>query len=189
MTKRGLLEEGLGSARRSGDPAPVALLLSSLANSRGRDGDRADQRALLEESLTLRRQAGHEWGVARSLIMLGHLDLDRGERDGARARFAEALEIVRRLRDSSGLASALEGIARGCEEASTALRLAAFAGAIREETGEAPPEARTRELDEHRRQLKQRLAGRAEAVEAEGRTMSLDAAIQEALATTRPGSS
>jgi len=180
----GLLEEGLACARRSGDPVVLALLLSSFARRHRLEGDYSAARALIEESLLLWRRAGRDWGTARSLLMFGHLDLDQGEAEAARAHFAEALKIVCRLGDIGGQARVLEGFARSCQSAETALRLVGHAGAIRERIGEVHlADALSPEPEELRRELRQRLGDLADTVEAEGRALALEEAVRTALAT------
>jgi hypothetical protein len=176
-----LLQEGLESARRSGDPAVLGLLLSTTAIRLHRDDNSAAQ-APLEESLALRRQADNPWGVARSLLFLGHLALDRGDSAAAGARLAEALDIVGRLGDQPGLALTLAAFARHSPEPARALRLAAFTDTLQHAIGDQMEELPGTELQNQLRELRGRLGPEAAAVEGEGRAMSLEQAVELALA-------
>jgi tetratricopeptide (TPR) repeat protein len=173
--------EGLESARRSEEPAVIALLLWSRGERLRAEGKTAAARTAFEESLALRRQDRFEWAIARSLLSLAHLSLDGGDRVSARVYLEESLEIVRRLGDGWGLALVLEAFARSSAEPSRVLRLAGSARALRDQTGDLHSSNWNADVEEHLRSARHQGGPQAAAIEAAGYAMSVDEAVAEAL--------
>ena len=183
VKQKDLLQQGLETARRSGDPAVLGLLLSSFAVVARTDGDYQSARRLAQESLALRRTAGLEWAIARSLLILAHVALDLGEPEVSLPAIREALGIVQRLGERSGLAMTLVALARQSLEPEAVVRLATVAQAIRDSIGEQFGDPLLIASEDHVLKMRAQLGPRAPAIEAEARELSIDEAIAFAQAT------
>ena len=153
------------------------------------------------------REMGSAWAIAESLYYLGLMARDRGEASRARGLWTESLAISQRLRDVHRLAECLEGLAslmglpdrgepgrgepdsRGPGETSDragigrrAARLLGAAVALRESAGTPVAHKRRTEYERQVAAVRAMLdaAAFAEAW-AEGRAMTLDQAIDDAL--------
>ena len=144
-------------------------------------------RAELESGLAMAQKAGSEQQTANSLCDLGFVELGDGQLDSARARFGEAVVSAIRLGWKENVSYCLVGlgaiaVADGSLEPAghflgqaellvedLNLNLERYAEAAR---AEVEAELRSRLGDE-----------RLEALRAEGRSLSMEAAVSEALAT------
>jgi tetratricopeptide (TPR) repeat protein len=206
---RVLQEESLVVVRELGASGEIEDTLRALGNAAHERGDEEATLALHEERLALARERGNPWGVAESLYHLGLVARDRGEGSRAATLWSESLAISQRLRDKHRIVECLEGLAslavppgqirsaqtdRGSGgshqrsdvpvSAQRAARLCGAAAAVREVVG-AP--AGFRHWAEYERHLAAVRALRDDsafaAAWAEGRAMSLDQAIDLALAS------
>lgn len=181
-----LCNECLTVARRIHARGDVAELLHTLGRSallQG-DADRAD--GLLQESLALYRQTKSRLGAAGCLTDLGSLALQRNDTQQALAHHGEALRLRRAFPHRLGIARSLEslaGVALAAGHPERAARLLGAAEALRETIGASllPFERPVRERDA--------AAARAAlgdeafaAAKAEGRAMTLEQAVEQALA-------
>ncbi len=189
-------EEALPLYRHLGDKDYLTYVLSGLGEIALRQGNYEHATALLEESLALRREFGINWGIAASLGSLGWVALRRGDLKQAVTRLVESLTLRREIGDrAGGMAWCLEKLAeialtngqresvsRRDEDFQRAARLFGAAEALREPIGSVidlvdQPEYE-RQLAILRAQLDEATFA---AAWAEGRTMTMEQAIEYAL--------
>jgi len=181
-----LAAEGATIARVIGDERVLADALVYLGLAEQYAGDLSSARRRFEECLPVARRFGDRHTIAMTLNMLGQLAVFQGEHDEARRLLRETLRLAREagnVRRQSLCLSAVATLAKGQGEFELALKLDAAAQAAARSVGTmraAPARARTdRELAEARATLGEPAA--TEVSEA-GRRMSLDRAVNEALA-------
>jgi tetratricopeptide (TPR) repeat protein len=192
---RSLYEESLAIRRELGDKRGIAISLSNLGRVAYSQGDYPAARSLHEESLAIRRELGDKWGIAYSLNSMGSVAYLQGDYAAAHSLYEESLTIRRELQDKRGCAECLAGLggvaarmgqwqaqtrAEGQAERGTRLLGAAEAllGAI---SAVLDPEDRMvyeQGVASARAQLSEEDFERAWA---EGRAMSMEAAIEYAL--------
>ena len=173
--------------RELGDPYLIASSLTGLAIIARDAGNESLARAHHEEALSLHRAARNPQGIAQSLIALGSLSLDAGATEPARTCFVESLEIGRDLGFRETVAAGLAGLAELAAvdgQPDRALRLGGAADTVRNSNGLVMTPA---EHARHERLMQPAHLALGEAAAAaaweEGRAMSLDEAIEYALAT------
>ena len=182
---RACLEESLEIGRRLGRDDVVANALRSLGELARLDREWAAACELYDEALALSRRIGDRGGVSMSLVNLGLVAWETGDAEAARVNYREALEIQRELGSKSEMSVTLDGLAAVAARDGAwrrAARLAGAAEALREAIGYdlEPVDRGVREgcLAE----LRERLGAEGlEAATAEGRALSLDEALDEAL--------
>src|SRR4051794_6347542 len=136
----GLLADGVGALRRSGDTWSVAYALLPLGNMALLAGDLAAATATHKKALALSRSVDDEHLIATALDQLAFDALMAGDLDLARERVVESADLHRRLRDQEGVAYALDvlaGLALGRGQAHVAARLAGAADGARAALGVA----------------------------------------------------
>jgi hypothetical protein len=149
-------------------------------------GDDNEARTRLEAALALYRETGDNTGVATVAIFLGGLALRQGDVAAAQRSYRTGLELARAVGEGERVADGLEGLAMVATrhaQPERALHLAGAADAIRAALGSpAAPH-------EHNRMEKALLPARSALTEpaaaaawTEGNAMSLQAAVEEALA-------
>lgn len=183
-----VLTQGLALARAAGDRYFCSQILLKLGL---RALDRADYepaRVLLEESVALARELGAEVGIADSLIELGTLGVRQCDFDLARPAIRECAAAYGRAGNIQRLAQCLSmaaGIADALGRVDQAARLLGATAAAR---GDAPRrlEYNSTLYEEYDRLLpwvRAELASDAfERAWAEGQRLTLNQAVQEALA-------
>jgi non-specific serine/threonine protein kinase len=188
---RALYAEGVAVAREIGARDLLLSLLNNTAElSRGR-GDYARARVLYEEALAERGNA-RDSGRAVVVFNLGLVAFAQGDHARAHSFFSESLQICKEIGDKLGSVSALEGLAgvygvRG--EPARAARLFGAADAFHKVVNS--PIQGGDLADYERFVAGTRAAMTPEAFEAawsEGRSLSLEQAIELALAAPAPGS-
>ena len=189
-TDGALLQQALLLSREGGVSTVSYLSLYWLAEVARSRGDLARAASLLEESVALARQQGDNATTSLHLASLGYNALMQGAHERARAFLSEGLTLARDLHDVFVIALCLDGLAAvsGAQgRAQRSARLSAAAVALRERIGAvplAPPGA------------VQQTPGGSSIVDsgepslamarAEGSAMSLDQAIDYALAPISP---
>jgi predicted ATPase/class 3 adenylate cyclase len=150
------------------------------------EGDFDSARTCAERSLALHRGLGNEKVVAFLLACLATLALDNQDEVTARANLRESLEISRRLHEKVDVAFVVETCARFADarsESALAVKLAGAAASVRETVGApaAPPWKAMVDmsLESAREALGVEVS---QAVWREGRALSLEEAIDQALA-------
>jgi predicted ATPase/class 3 adenylate cyclase/Tfp pilus assembly protein PilF len=185
-----LHEEALAVYRELGDRANIASTLNNLGLVTYTQGDYTAARSLHEACLAVCRELGSRGGIANSLNNLGLVAYAQGDLTGALALYEESLTMRRDLGDRGGIAWSLEGIADVASALAIpdrAARIWGRAHRLREETGlPLPPHERPRydgEVATARAALGDDVA--FDQAWHEGREMTLDQAIEYALA--KPG--
>ncbi len=185
---RALCEEALAILMRY--PALMtnaAWLESRLGDLETDEGNPGGARAHYDRALALFEQLGDRVGLGRTKVDCGLMFSTEGHTDRARVMLTDALNAFHEMGNKRGLARALEGfalLAARAGQAERALRLAGAADAIRHSIGAAVYGADRlklgRELDEARRTL----GDAALAAEMDGWAMTVDAAVDVALAAS-----
>jgi hypothetical protein len=184
-----LAEESVAVARATGDPRALLRSLTWLAHriDRGRDPERL--RAAAAELMEISQALGSVIGMAMAYRALGWVAKDRGDLSHARRCVGEELARIVALKDWVGVYGALRGLAdlagRQGDYGWTG-RLLGIQKMLGETTGLGNPEERA----EARRRLAAESGAPTEeaftAACAEGRSMSLQQAIDYALAAEGP---
>ena len=184
---RSACEESLVILHERGDKWRLARSLNTLGELVRTEGDYAAARSFYEQSLTLRRELGDEWGVANSLINLGYVACSQGDYRQAATLIRECLLLCQKPGDKRGISYCLALLARVTGDTGQPERAARLFGAA-----EALREAihvrleyvdrieEDRNIDAVRTQLDEAAFA---AAWAEGRAMTLEQAVDYALAT------
>jgi tetratricopeptide (TPR) repeat protein len=182
---RALYEESLALRYELGDKWAIANTLNNLGWLHFIEGDYDAARDQLETAVDLLREIGDRREIANALHTLANATRDQGNYVATRPIYEESLMIIRELGDRLLLAYLLEDIGALAAlegQPERALHLLGAAEALREAIG-AP--LSTDEQDKLRPMLepaRQALGvAKAAAMEAEGRVMSLEQAVAEAL--------
>lgn len=179
--------EALALAEEIGDPYLRAMTLVSLGDALHNRGDLSAARSRYEESLTLSGAFPERGDAAYAIRNLGHIARDTGDRARARVLFCESLRLNLDDRDGRAVAAclvALAGLRLRDDAPGDAARLIAAAEAHLDALGiESLLPMDRRYHDRNLALLHQALdAEVAERYRSEGRALSLDAAVAEALA-------
>jgi tetratricopeptide (TPR) repeat protein len=173
-----------------GDRVGLARALVVVAGVAFSRGDRQAARPLLEERLAICRELGDSALLIHALGGMGHLARDEGDYARARAFYQESLLLRQRLGDLFALAQSLEDLAALAgreQQAERATRLLGAAEAFCETLGARPPVA---SVEEYERIVSEGRAALGEAAFdaawAEGRAMTLEQAVAEALCGNGP---
>ena len=154
--------------------------MGSLARLAREAGDLERAVELFEQCLVLLREADDQWGVANSLANLGHVMLAFGEPARAHEYFHQALDVRVRLGNVLGVAECLEGFAGAAvdDQPRRAVVLLGAAAELRERAGAPVPASEQGRYDQlHERARHQQSEESFEAAWAEGRTLTMQAAI------------
>lgn len=142
------LEESLSMQDSIGGPDGMILLhLGELAL---RQGDYARARAYFEQGLTVSQETGITVTALWSTANLGYVYLREGEEECAQDTFAEVQQRFREMRSKIGVVYALEGLASLAVQQSEferAVRLYAWADAVRMAIGNLRPPVEQTEVD------------------------------------------
>ena len=187
---KGLYEDGILLAREFGYMSTLASLLFSRGYSLLLEGNYERAAALCEEAEALFRERGYKGHLEFVLDNLGWAALLGGDHERAKAYYEENLVVCKELGDKMIASESLEGLACVAEtrgEAELAARLFGAAEALREAVGyqHMPEEDALREpyLAAASAQLDEAAWEKAWA---EGRTMSMEQAIECALSELKP---
>jgi predicted ATPase/DNA-binding SARP family transcriptional activator/ATP/maltotriose-dependent transcriptional regulator MalT len=180
------LEESLTLFRELEDKRGITACLDILGNIATDQDDYPTARSLYEQSLTIWRELRDKQGAALSIHNLGRVERLEGDGKAARTLQEQSLSLRREVGDRHGIACSLEELAcLAAEEGELARagRLWGAADALREALGSPlPPNERER----HDRAVKAARSGMSREIFAsawaEGRTMTLEQAIEYALA-------
>jgi predicted ATPase len=173
-------------AERLNDDSLIAMCDSHGGDLARAQGDCDSARAAYERALAAFTRLGDRSAAALTLVDLGTLMCGQADFRAGSRRLAEAIGLYRELAYRPGIARVLDVLADAAvrqDRAERALRLAGAAAVIREVMGAALPfpthdeAARMRALEAARERLGQRGAE----AERQGRSMSIDDAIEYAL--------
>ncbi len=183
-----LCQEGLALFRELGDKFGIAGSLNSLALVASGQSDYQQAGALCNESLTVSREIRDKGATARSLNVLGRAVCHLGEYERGAVLLKESLTLFREMGDKSNILRCLDGladVALAREFPERAARMFGAAEALRESLGAALPLTDQLELDENVSAVRSQLGKEAfTSVWAEGRAMTLEQAVEYALADT-----
>jgi ATP/maltotriose-dependent transcriptional regulator MalT len=174
-------------AEQSNDRVLVAMCGSHFGDVARARGDFTGARAAYENALAALRDLGDRFAAMLTLIDLGELLSDYGESQKGHDALVEAVDLARVLGNRPGIARILEVFARRAAsraEDERAVRLAGAAAGIRQRLGDVSDHfpsvddlKRMGALDAARRAIGE--ASRS--ADREGRSMSLEQAIEQAL--------
>jgi non-specific serine/threonine protein kinase len=181
-----LYTESLNLRREIGDSWGIANSLNNLGGAAFSQGDCARAISLHSESLNLRRKLGDKRGISMSLNNMGEVAQQQQDYTRAASLFAESLSIRKELGDRSFIVSSLHNLAEvACSRKSyeRGARLFGAAEALRDVVGVPMPKDKLENFERYMQEARDAL-GRADlkASWTEGRVMSLDQAIEYALA-------
>jgi non-specific serine/threonine protein kinase len=181
---RTLYEEAIAIQRERGNLRSEAAGLNGLGDVALYQGDLAKAREYQNRSLAIQRQLGDKSGIAFSLRLLGRVAVRDGDIPSARQLLIESLEIFKEVGDTGGVVDVIEAMAElwaAGGNSERALRLAGAAIAHREVIGVplAGPDAEQlqRSLETARNQAGES----ADRILREGRALTLDQAVAEAI--------
>ena len=179
-----LYAECLSIFRELGDRTGMAWSMNSQGDVARDRGDCAAAQTLYEQSLEIFRELDDRWGIASTLADLGSLAREQGNYSVAHSRYCESIGLYQELDHKRGVARLLEYLAcsaaaqRGAERS---LRLAGAASALRQNVGAPLTPAEQAKLEASlclRQALTTAVGAKAWA---EGRALSVEKAIAEAL--------
>jgi predicted ATPase/transcriptional regulator with XRE-family HTH domain len=179
------LEESLALARQSEDLQRTAEALTNLSVVARLHGEFGEARTYLDQASVIYRQLEHKSGTIQVLIQQGFVAREENHFDKARTHLSEALTLLRDLATKLLIADCLEGLAwllgkGGNLERS--VRLFGAADSLREAKGLPLSQAERNYNDQFLAAARQQLgAERWDMAWAEGRAMTLDHAVADAL--------
>ena len=186
-----LHEEAMVLCRELGYSSTLATSLFSMGYGLLMDGEYDRGEALIEESAELYRERGYKGGLQFAVDNMGWAALLQGDHQRARSSFRESLSLCKELGDQLVASESLNGLAcifAAEGEAGRAARLFGAGEALFEAVGgqHEPGEAAMREpyLRVARSQLDE---ATWEGAWAEGRAMSFDEAVSNAMAEVEAG--
>jgi predicted ATPase/DNA-binding CsgD family transcriptional regulator len=173
---------------RGVEPAFAGMALKTLGYIARLEGDDARAESLLSEALELCEEIDFVFGRAEALAYLSAVARDRKEGARAMALLVQALTAYRDLGDQIGIGLCLIGVANLVDPAADptrAARLVGAAEALREAVGHHPTPGEDPRQEGVWRMLRAALGEQAlTAALAQGRSLSLDQAVEEAIALT-----
>ena len=180
------MERSIALHREAGEPAEMANSVDCLGEIARTAGDYDRARAAAEEALALYSNIGHVRGRAHLIHNLGYLKLRDGDAAEAKALFLESLTLARELGDLRDVAFAVVGLACASVGEAKPARLTRLLGAAEALLKMVEIRLEPAEDAEFRRAVEAARAGvdsaAFAAANAEGRAMTLEQAIEYALA-------
>ena len=190
VAARALLDESLALARELGNRYRIALTLNFLGDVARCELDAARAAEAYEESLFHLREIGATRDIAGGLHNLGYACLHRGDISRAHALFIESMELQRTLGNIQGMAECLTGfaaIAIARQRPAQAARLLAAAAALGGANVTSNWPAERIEYEQASASARTLLGDQEFATaQSEGRTLSMEQAIEAALALPSP---
>jgi tetratricopeptide (TPR) repeat protein len=182
---RDLLERAKSIRERIGDEAGVQVSTHDLGLLALNQADYRRARPALVEALAIAERQKLDTRIANSRCDLGFAELGEGRFDQARARFAAGLEAALRMGWQENVAYCLVGFSSvdfAKDRLDRAARFLGQIGRIVEEIQLTFEIYAERERERVERELRSRLGqDRLDALRAEGRSLSIDHAVAEAL--------
>ncbi|MBI1741930.1 tetratricopeptide repeat protein [Candidatus Acetothermia bacterium] len=179
---RARLKESLELHKVLGDKQGIAHSLGQLGNIALVQGDYSTARSLCEQSLSMMRGIKDRRGIAYALKDLGNVVKAQGDDERATALYEESLVLQKQLGNKRGIAESLEGLAKLHKQSERAIHLCSAAEALREAISAPLPPVDRDDHDRFLATMRTKLGEKTFALAwAEGRTMTLDQAIEYAL--------
>src|SRR5437667_6112034 len=183
---RQLLLEALPLFRELGDQSSVGRTLWGLGNGYYFDREYPTAKVTLEESHAVFRTIDDRFGLGWALHTHGLVSLKMGDIEAARKDFLEAIELFKEGGDVSGMVLQLDNLSqviRAGGDPGTATRLASAARVHQRSTGTGIGQLLS---EQEGRTGREGLSPQdAEKVWTEGQALTLDQALQEAVAAAR----
>ena len=183
---RQLLLEALPLFRELGDQSSVGRTLWGLGNGYYFDREYPTAKVTLEESHAVFRTIDDRFGLGWALHTHGLVSLKMGDIEAARKDFLEAIELFKEGGDVSGMVLQLDNLSqviRADGDPGTATRLASAARVHQRSTGTGIGQLLS---EQEGRTGREGLSPQdAERVWTEGQALTLDQALQEAVAAAR----
>jgi hypothetical protein len=180
-----MLVEAFLISRDLSDTRRIGFELAGLGEVALRQGDYQNATQLVEESLVLRKQLGNKWGIGVSLGILGWIAMRMEKWEDAKARLGESLQVRQEIGDLSGSAWCLERLAavvQAQEQKEKAVRLFGAGAELRASIRSVIDPSDKPAYESKLRSLQAELGkDRFAALWAEGRTLSLEQAVDIAL--------
>jgi hypothetical protein len=175
------LEESLAMCKTWPNPKLEADAVGKLAWVEHGEGNVERALELFEESARLCEQIGFTWIQAAALLDIAELSYDLGRPEVAEARGREGLRLARELVDRSSSINALGLLARFAAEDGDVERAGRLWGAIEAELARGPVGLWRHEEQRLTEVVLARADESFEAARSDGRSLSLDEAIEYAL--------
>jgi tetratricopeptide (TPR) repeat protein len=140
---------------------------------------------MYERAIATSGRRGDQWAVALTLVDLGDLFSDQGDHRAAHEKLSKALGLAREIGYHMGIARGLAAFARSAArrgQAERAMRLSGAAAAIRQLVGAPMTPEEEAQLTHDLEPVRQALGAAAPDVEKTGFKMTLEDAIEFALA-------
>lgn len=183
-----LCEETLNLSREQGNKSLMGTQLTHLGVVARYQGDYDRATALYGESLALFREIGDKWNIALALRTMGDVAIQQSDYGRAAASFMESLILCRDVGDrwvSQGCLEGLASVASAQGHYRGAARLVGAAERLNESLGYRRHPRYQASYDQHMAPTRAALGDDAFAAAwAEGQSMTLEEAIEYALAST-----
>ena len=180
------LHEALGLWRDLGDEPGIGFCLQNLGLGAYFQGEFVDAREFYVESLAIWQELDERSFRVRSLFNLGAIALETGDLAEARHRFEESLQLSRHLDDKWAIGFELEcfsALAVEMGQPERCMRLAGAAASFRAKYGSIRPAPWREKVERWIAPARERLGERAEVLFFEGRSMTVDQAMDYSLET------
>ncbi len=178
---RGLLEESLVLSRRVGSLRGEGETIGSLGGLAEREGDLEQAIELYEQSAAIVAPLGFTWWQLNMLGAIAECALELGRIDETSARALEALALGREISDRQNIVYALACLARVAAERGEAARADRLWGALEAEEERGPVGQWKTEREAFAARVLTHGGPELKRGRGEGRRLSLEAAIDEAL--------
>jgi predicted ATPase/class 3 adenylate cyclase len=182
VDRRKLAEEALHENRRLGRQRGEAQALHALAKIEREAGDKEHAAGLMEQSLALARASGFVWWELGSVYVMCEWALESGDSAAAERLAREALELARQVGDRLYAVYLLAILARLDAESGRLERAGLLWGAIEAEEKRGPVGQWDAERDAYAGPVLAHGGREFDVGRAAGRALSLDDAIERALA-------
>ena len=178
-----LASEALERFRVRGNRRDEAIALDNLAMVAFEQGDRELGLDLVHEAASVAESVGFSWWSGVALLSAAEWLIRQEDPEAAKAEFREGLATLAEVPDLVNLPSGLAAGAAGAAIEGDAVRAGTLWGAV-EATGEREPRPTTTQALREYGPFVDRVRGAAfERGRAQGHTLSLEAAVEYALAT------
>jgi predicted ATPase/class 3 adenylate cyclase len=176
---RALIEESLAYFRRVGFARGEAQCLTFLANRAREEGDLVQALEGYDRAIQLSHQTGFTWWEVHSSLQRAEMLFKAGRTDEALRDSRESLKLAHGIRDRIAIVEGLTLLAAATADEELAGRLW---GAVEADIERSPLPGLKEEVDQLAPDLVERAGGGFESGRAEGRALSLDEAVELALA-------
>jgi predicted ATPase/class 3 adenylate cyclase len=189
-TARPLIDESLALSREVRDPLETGFSLFMLSTVVLAQGDLSSARTLAEESENIHRSIGNRRNLAYSLLTLALIEMGDGNVAKARSLLQESLTYSAELGDPWACMITLASfaiLAGAALQPKRAVRLGGAVAAVHDNIGGALPSFTQTNLESTLESARSALSAEAESAWEQGRTMTMEQAIEYALEEPNDG--